>query len=105
VVGVLGVPIQAQQVARLTREVELLRAEVAAAQLALAGLGAERDAARGGAAEASERLKVLSALRWMRQNRPLLPGQHRMHRRLCQCWWQWEKITPIQHGATCACLG
>ena len=44
--------------ARLTREVELLHAEVAAQQLALASLGNERDAARAGGFETQDRLKV-----------------------------------------------
>ena len=53
-----GLPVQAQQVQRLGREVELLRSEVASQQLALAHAAAERDGARSGAAEAQERLKV-----------------------------------------------
>ena len=43
---------------RLGKEVDLLRSEVAAQQLALAHAAAERDGARSGAAEAQERLKV-----------------------------------------------
>ena len=79
-------PEQAQQVARLTREVELLRAEVAAQQLALASLGDERDAARAGGFDTQDRLKVRAGVPAAWELTPAWNPDGRLQKRLSLFW-------------------